>query len=167
VAGASAHAQGHSNPAIAKDAVTFGSAFAENCFSPYLTAQTAQNAFTPLGLRYEFYDLRPFSSAAPSPVTGRAATPGTDRRCEVAFDGDASDTAVHWLQEGLVRERLTHRVIDVPESFPLISGPKTMAAVQLNPNRIAVVQAGTRPGPNGVETYLNVERLTPLNEAGS
>jgi hypothetical protein len=25
------------------------------------------------------------------------------------------------------------------------------------------VQVGVRPGPNGQETYMNVERLTPLD----
>jgi hypothetical protein len=26
---------------------------------------------------------------------------------------------------------------------------------------VAVVHVGTRPGPNGIETFLNVERLMP------
>ena len=55
----------------------------------------------------------------------------------------------------------------MPADFPLSPHTTQAAAVQLNPNRIAVTQIGTRPGPNGVETYLSVERLTPLNEEGS
>jgi hypothetical protein len=111
----------------------------------------------------EFYDLRPFSSAAPSPVTGRAATPGTDRRCEVAVDGDATALAENWLATGLQREGLDKRPAPVPDDFPRLPGLRMIAAAQLNPNRIAVVQVGVRPGPNGQETYMNVERLTPLD----
>lgn len=153
--------------AAAQDAEAVGRAFAQHCFSPYMTAQTAQDALSPSGARIDFYDLRPFSSAAPSSVTGRAATPGTDRRCEVAFDGTALETADHWVITGLTQERLLARQIDVPADFPLSPNTTKAAAVQLNPNRIAVTQIGTRLGPNGVETYMNVERMIPLSEAGS
>lgn len=140
-----------------------GQAFAANCFSPFLTAPSAAEELTLSGTRHEFYDLRPFSSAAPSPVTGRAATPGTDRRCEVSFDGDKADTARNWILEGLTREGLADRIVAVPMHFAQQPGATFVAAAQLNPNRIAVVQAGTRPGPNGEETYMNVERLDPLD----
>jgi hypothetical protein len=33
-----------------------------------------------------------------------------------------------------------------------------------DPNRIAVVQVGTRPGPGGIETFINVERLQPSED---
>jgi len=62
--------------------------FASTCFSPYLTAEKATTRLGIDGVRVEFYDLDPFSNVAPSPVTGRAAMVGTDRRCEVAFDGN-------------------------------------------------------------------------------
>ena len=151
----------------AQSADVVGQAFADHCFSPYLTEQKAQDTLKPSGARVDFYDLRPFSSAAPSPVTGRAATPGTDRRCEVAFDGTALQNARDWIIIGLTQERLLDRQIDVPAEFPLSPHTTHAAAVQLNPNRIAVTQIGIRPGPNGVETYLSVERLTPLNEEDS
>lgn len=149
--------------AAAQDAQAAGRAFADHCFSPYLTAERAREAFAGTHARVEFYDLRPFSSAAPSPVTGRAATKGTDRRCEVAFDGAYPDAAAGWVTQGLTQEGLTDRAAEVPAGFPTQPGAALIAAAQLNPNRIAVVQAGVRPGPNGDETYLSVERLDPLD----
>ncbi|WP_254796861.1 hypothetical protein [Sulfitobacter albidus] len=50
----------------------------------------------------------------------------------------------------------------MPETFPAQDGTTFIAARQLNPKRIAVVQVGTRPGPNGTETFVSVERLDPL-----
>lgn len=153
-------------PLAAQDADAAGRAFADHCFSPYLTAETAQTKITPSGARLEFYDLHPFSSASASPVTGRAATPGTDRRCEVAFDGAHQQKAIEWLGTGLEQEGLTNRKARVPDGFISQSGMTLIAAAQLNPNRIAIVQIGVRAGPNGDETFINVERLTPLDEAG-
>jgi hypothetical protein len=43
-------------------------------------------------------------------------------------------------------------------------GTEFVAARYLNPNRIAVVQVGTRLGPNGIETFINVERLQPSED---
>lgn len=138
------------------------SAFAENCFSPFLTAERAVAQIAAPDIRHDFYDLDPFSAANDvSPPTGRAATPGTDRRCEVAFDGAAVDAARQAVLDALAREGIT-RMASVPDDFPRAAGAEVVAARFLNPRRIAVVQIGTRPGPNGVETFLNVERLEPL-----
>lgn len=134
--------------------------FADYCFSPFLTAQKAANRLGAPGVRVEFYDLDPFSNAAPSPVTGRVATDGTDRRCEVAFDGDHAAAAVEAAIGGLDAEGITMPA-DVPVTHQPIPGTKLLAARQLNPKRTAVVHVGTRPGPNGIETFMNVERLTP------
>ncbi|UWR24227.1 succinyl-CoA synthetase subunit beta [Sulfitobacter sp. S190] len=136
-------------------------AFADHCFSPFLTAATAADRLAPA--RVDFYDTRPFSSADPSPATGRAATPGTDRRCEVAFDGAHIQTGIEGVTTGLAQEGIDTPA-DVPADFAAQPGTTFIAARQLNPTRIAVVQVGTRPGPDGVETYLNVERLDPLAE---
>lgn len=145
-------------PALASDAAR---AFGDHCFSPYLTAKTALEKIARPGIRVDFYDTKPFSSAAASPATGRPATPGTDRRCEVAFDGDhveiAKDGAVTGLNEEGIRQGA-----DVPTDFVVAEGTRFIAARQLNPKRIAVVQVGLRPGPNGTETFANVERLDPL-----
>ena len=83
------------------------------------------------------------------------------------MDGDVTTQVSKWSTTALIQEGLTERLIEVPAGFPVAPGAKIAKAVQLNPDRIAVLQIGTRPGPNGVETFLNVERLIPLSEAGS
>jgi hypothetical protein len=137
-------------------------AFSDHCFTPLLTAETAAERLAPA--RVDFYDLRPFSSAnAVSDPAGRPATPGTDRRCEVAFDGANIDAGVDAVVAGLTREGILTEA-EVPAAFPAQPGADFIAARFLNPNRIAVVQVGTRPGPNGIETFINVERLEPSEE---
>lgn len=134
-------------------------AFSTHCFSPLLTAARAEAV---LPSRHDFYDLRPFRAANDvSPPMGRAATPGTDRRCEVAFDGEAVEAGVATVAAALAREGILTDT-DVPDGFQRQEGTEFIAARRLNPRRIAVVQVGTRPGPTGTETFLNVERLEPL-----
>lgn len=136
--------------------------FAAHCFSPFLTEDTAHRRLSAPGVRVDFYDLRPFSDAAVSPVTGRPATPGTDRRCEVAFEGGDPKAAAQAAADGLAREGILAEAA-LPDTHSAARGPGTvlLAARYLNPNRIAVVHVGSRPGPNGVETFLSVERLEP------
>ena len=137
--------------------------FADTCFSPFLTAETARSRLMSRDIRVEFYDLLPFSDAAPSPVTGRAATGGTDRRCEVAFDGDHGVRAAQAAMLGLTTEGITSdAALPTTHSEARVPGTTLLAARNLNPKRIAVVHTGTRPGPNGIETFLMVERMTPL-----
>ncbi|TFL19431.1 succinyl-CoA synthetase subunit beta [Jannaschia formosa] len=133
-------------------------AFARNCFSPHLTARAAEAELAPHG-RHDFYDLRPFSAPAPSkPAT--EATPGTDRRCEIAFDGAHGEAAAEIALAALQAEG-----IRAEAPLPLPARPDETTTLRgarfLNPARIAVVETGTRPGPNGTETFLRVERLTP------
>ncbi|MEL7025604.1 MAG: succinyl-CoA synthetase subunit beta [Pseudomonadota bacterium] len=123
-----------------------------------MTATRAETTLGLPGVRYDFYDTDPFTSAAPSPATTRAVTPGTDRRCEVSFDGSATDAAISAVAAGLEAEGI-RTPADVPATFQRIPGATFIGARRLNPHKIAVVQVGTRPGPNGTETYLNVERL--------
>jgi hypothetical protein len=141
---------------------TEAEAFAAHCFSPFLTAETAAECLAPG--RVDFYDLRPFSGVNPvSPPMGRPVTPGTDRRCEVAFDGEHVESGMEAIVTGLTQEGILSEAT-VPADFPAQSGTAFIAARYLNPNRIAVVQVGTRPGPYGTETFINVERLVPLSE---
>ena len=135
-------------------------AFSENCFSPRMTADKAADVFGIANLSYDFYDLDPFTDAARSPVTRRAATPGTDRRCEVSFFGDYTAPAVKAVTARLSREGITTPA-QTPTTYENLRTPGTalLAARRLNPNKIAVVHVGTRPGRDGVETFLNVERL--------
>lgn len=137
-------------------------AFASYCFSPFMTAARADEVLVATGARVDFYDLDPLSASnAPSPVSGRAATLGTDRRCEVAFDGDHAELAASVAVAGLEMEGIRTEA-PLPDRYRPTDGTALLAARQLNPRRIAVVHVGTRPGPNGVETFLFVERLMPL-----
>lgn len=139
------------------------SAFTAHCFSPLLTASKASEVFNFANLRFDFYDLDPFTNAAPSPA-GTTATPGTDRRCEVSFFGDYTTDAVEAVTTRLQREGITTPA-ELPATHEHLrtDGTALLAARRLNPRKIAVVHVGTRPGPGGVETFLNVERLrSPL-----
>ncbi|MEO1556970.1 MAG: succinyl-CoA synthetase subunit beta [Pseudomonadota bacterium] len=149
-------------PALAQEnAILAAQAFAQNCFSPYLTAAKAREVLGATGARHDFYDLDPFSNAAPSPAFGlRPATRGTDRRCEVSFDGDHAVLAVEMARNALQAEGIL-RDAPTPDTHKATAGTELLAARYLNPKRIAVVRVGTRQGPNGIETFMNVERLTP------
>lgn len=132
------------------------SAFAAHCFSPFLTADRAAEL---LPARHDFYDLDPFSDVPPSP--GAAVTPGTDRRCEVSFDGDRGAEAAETAIAGLRAEGIADDApLPATHAGAALPGTTLLAARLLNPARIAVVHTGTRPGPDGVETFLSVERLT-------
>ncbi|WP_179378229.1 succinyl-CoA synthetase subunit beta [Jannaschia marina] len=133
-------------------------AFARNCFSPFLTSAIAEAELAPHG-RYDFYDLAPFSDVAPSPATS-AVTRNTDRRCEVAFDGDHGAAAAEVAAAAAEAEGITTEA-PLPATHPDLPGTTLLVARALNPGRVAVVHTGTRPGPNGTETFLSVERLTP------
>ncbi|MEM9798624.1 MAG: succinyl-CoA synthetase subunit beta [Pseudomonadota bacterium] len=139
--------------------------FAETCFSPFLTAERAAAAFAAPEIRHDFYDLAPFSDVAPSPAA-TDVTPGTDRRCEVAFDGGYGVQAAQGAGDGLAAEGI-RRDAPLPSSHAdaRLPGTTLLAARFLNPARVAVVHTGTRPGPNGPETFLLVERLTPQASA--
>lgn len=136
------------------------SAFSNHCFSPFLTSEKAAENFGYANVRYDFYDLDPFTNADPSPAKDRAATPGTDRRCEVSFAGDYTADAITAVAAGLLHEGITSEV-DVPDTHQALhtDGTVFLAARRLNPQKIAVVHVGTRPGAQGIETFLNVERM--------
>lgn len=146
---------------MAETALAASQAFANNCFSPLMTAARVDEVLASASVRVDFYDLDPFSNAAPSPVVGREATVGTDRRCEVAFDGEFSVTAASAAVAALTMEGIVTDA-PLPNRYEPLRGTALLAARQLNPRRIAVVHVGTRPGPNGIETFMLVERMTPL-----
>ncbi|MEM7644833.1 MAG: succinyl-CoA synthetase subunit beta [Pseudomonadota bacterium] len=144
-------------PAVA-DPVAATQAFAAHCFSPFLTAARASEV---LPARHDFYDLDPFSDVAPSPAKTEI-TEGTDRRCEVALDGEYGAAAAGVATAALAAEGITRDApLPTTHTDTVLPGTTLLAARFLNPTRIAVVHTGTRPGPNGPETFLYVERLTP------
>ncbi|MEM8801766.1 MAG: succinyl-CoA synthetase subunit beta [Pseudomonadota bacterium] len=135
-------------------------AFSSHCFSPLLTATKAADVFGFANVRHDFYDLDPFSNAAPSLVTAREATPGTDRRCEVSFYGDFAADAVSAVTERLRQEGIiTPADLPAPHEELRTDGTALLAARRLNPNKIAVIHVGIRPHEGSFETFLNVERL--------
>lgn len=137
-------------------------AFAAHCFSPFLTAAKAADVFNYPNLNYQFYDLDPFSDVAPSPVKGRAATPGTDRLCEVSFFGDFGEKAAEAAKQALKDEGILTPA-KLPPNYTPTPTTTLLAARQLNPRRVAVVHVGTRAAPSGKETFMSVERLVPLD----
>lgn len=150
--------------ALASDTATRAiNAFATHCFLPSMTSMRADRLLGRTGARVDFYDLDPFFSRnAASDPNGRAVTQGTDRRCEVAFDGDHRDAAVAGALLGLEQQRIDQPAT-VPGFYNPTSGTALLAARRLSPIRVAVVHVGTRQGPNGTETFINVERLTRAN----
>ena len=127
-----------------------------------MTAARTADVLNVANVRYDFYDLDPFfAQNGPSPVTGRAATEGTDRRCEVSFDGDFRSEAAKGVVAALERVGI-RQPADVPANHEALRTSTTalLAARRLNPRKIAVVHVGTRPRPNGIEeTFIYVERL--------
>lgn len=157
--------QASPDPALAGMAL-----FSQQCFSPFLTADrlsAAVAATDAAGLRVDFYDLTPFSDVAPSPILGRAGTVGTDRRCEVAFDGAHGDDASDVAGTALAREGIvTPAPLPQTHASAKLDGTTLLAARYLNPIRVAVVHTGTRQAADGAtETFLMVERLTPAASA--
>ena len=140
------------------------SAFAQTCFSPHVTAEMARATIAPTGARLDFFDAQPISAPTPSSTDGRAPTPGTDRRCEVSFDGDHGTAAADMATAGLKAEGIRTQA-PLPEGYMANDGTTLIEARYLNPDRIAVVQTGVRAGPNGPETFLSVERLTAAASA--
>lgn len=135
--------------------------FYDNCLNPHLMKTDLEAQLTD-GIRVDFYDLKPFSARTITPVTGRAATPDTDRRCEVAFDADLGGKAAELAADALLNERImTQTPLPTTHTNAGLHGTTLLAARKLNPNRIAVVHTGTRPSDTGIETFLMVERLTP------
>jgi len=138
--------------------------FSQHCLSPHLTRPVLDREEEAIasGVRFDFYDLLPFSAAQVTPVTGRVATAGTDRRCEVSFDTDASAGAAKVAVDALERERISDETpLPSTHADAALPGTTLLAARKLNPQRIAIVHTGARPGANGIETFLMVERLTP------
>ena len=92
---------------------------------------------------------------------GPSAYPSGLRNAEPCAPGPAN--AVLAAVQALAGLKTQGTTQDAPlrATYAQNAGSQLLAARQLNPRRIAVVHAGTRPGPNGIETFLNVARLTP------
>lgn len=151
-------------PATAELAI---GAFADTCTIRGLTASEAEARMRDyvarqggegLPFRLAFYDI----TLEP---TDRGVTPGTDRRCEVAFPGNHTAPATEALMALMQQPPVFGRPIPLPITHSPQPGTAFIEGRQLNPRVAAVVHVGTRPtGGDGLETFMNVERLRP--EAG-
>lgn len=89
-------------------------------------------------------------------------TPGTNRRCEVAFSGNHTDDATQTLLTAMQGPPVFGTITDMPDGFTATDGTHFIQARLLNARGTrAVVHVGTRTGPQGLETFINVERLAP------
>jgi len=89
-------------------------------------------------------------------------TPGTNRRCEVSFPGDHVEDATETLRSAMQGPPVFGTVTELPDGFEAHDGTHFIQARLLNSRGIrAVVHVGTRDGPDGQETFINVERLPP------
>ncbi|NKX44076.1 hypothetical protein [Roseicyclus persicicus] len=153
-------AQAGSPPSTADLAI---GAFAETCTVRGLTAAEAEDRMRAyvaaqggagLPFALDFYDI----TLEP---TDRPVTPGTDRRCEVAFPGNHTRPATEALVALMERPPVFGQAIPLPITHSPVSGTAFIEGRQLNPRVAAVVHVGTRRTEAGLETFLNVERLRP------
>ncbi len=140
------------------------SAFAAVCTNPFQTAATVEQRMRNhvadqggegLPFTLTFYDTT-------LEDTGADVMPSTDRRCEVAFPGDHTADATQTLLTAMQGPPVFGTVIDMPNGFAATETTHFIQARLLNARGTrAVVHVGTREGPQGQETFINVERLPP------
>lgn len=138
-------------------------AFSNTCTVRGLTAAAAEGRMRNFvaaqggdGLPFslEFYDVTLEPTDLP-------VTPGTDRRCEVAFPGDHAEPATEALIALMTRPPQFGQPIPLPITHSPGPGTAFIEGRQLNPRVAAVVHVGTRRNAGGLETFMNVERLEP------
>lgn len=152
-----------SEPQVAELAL---GAFGETCTVRGMTADRAEARMrahvaarggTGLPFDLAFYDI----TIEPTDLT---VTPGTDRRCEVAFPGDHTGRAVETLLALMATPPVFGQPIPLPVTHSPHPGTSFIEGRQLNPRVAAVVHVGTRVAETGLETFINVERLLPSDD---
>jgi len=138
-------------------------AFAEACPWPRQTASdvearmlrfASERGFADLPFALDFYDTTLEQTAAD-------VTPGTTRRCEVAFPGIHTEPATEALQILMATPPVFGQPIPLPITHSPMPGTYFIEGRQLNARVAAVVHVGTRENATGLETFINVERLLP------
>ena len=139
----------------ARDAIR---AFNAHCFTKGMTLEQAQQRMrrisntpgvAPLPFELAFYD----TTIAPAP----AAHPGTDRRCQITFDGDYTADALTALQHQMATPPVFGTPGDLPRTHAPQAGTTFIQGRDLPLNRRAVVHVGLRDG----KTFISVDRLAP------
>ena len=128
------------------------------CFKAGQTAEQARARMqdrdgTPLPYRLTFWD----KTLEPAPGTPM----GLDRHCEVSFDGDHRATAIAALKAQMAKPPVFGFEVDLPATHQRDATTSFIQGRELLRGRKAVVQVGVRPRDGAVETFMNVERLTP------
>lgn len=128
------------------------------CFKAGQTAQQARKRMqtrdgTPLPYRLTFWD----KTLEPAPGTPAQL----DRHCEVSFSGDHRPKAISALKKQMTTPPVFGFSIDLPETHRRTSETAFIEGRELLRGRVAVVQVGLRSYDGGMETFMNVERLTP------
>ncbi|MDB9857301.1 hypothetical protein OAC63_02805 [Amylibacter sp.] len=134
-------------------------AFTAACFNKGYTQQRITQAMEhaiggPLSFDLTFWD----KALAPAPNTSDFH----ERRCEVAFAGDHTQTAIDALREKMATPPVFGHKIPLPVTHAANSGTALIEGRELLRGRTAVIQIGTRPTQTGIETYIIVDRL-PAN----
>ncbi|WP_226779353.1 hypothetical protein [Oceaniglobus trochenteri] len=149
LAGSAAHA------GEARDAIR---AFNAHCFTKGMTQEQAERrmretsgtpASAPLPFTLTFYD----TTIAPAP----GAHPGTDRRCEVTFDGDHTAEAIAALREQMQTPPVFGTAGMLPPTHAPEAGTALIEGRDLPRGRRAVVHVTLRNG----RTAIGVDRLSP------
>ena len=134
-------------------------AFTAACFNKGYTqqriTQTMEHAIGgPLSFNLTFWD----KTLAPAPETSEFL----ERRCEVAFAGNHTKTAVDALREKMATPPVFGHKIPLPATHSAKLGTVLIEGRELLRGRMAVIEVGTRPTQTGIETYITVDRL-PAN----
>lgn len=85
------------------------------------------------------------------------APPGVERRCEVAFDGDHTETAITALRTQMATPPVFGTAIPLPDTHKATATTALIEGRELLRGRVAVVHIGTRN--NKTETFMAVDRL--------
>lgn len=85
------------------------------------------------------------------------APPGVERRCEVAFDGDHTETAITALRAQMATPPVFGTAIALPDTHTATAATALIEGRELLRGRVAVVHIGTRK--NKTETFMAVDRL--------
>lgn len=148
VSGASAGVAGARHPAI--------TAFTAYCFKAGQTPDQARANMerlvgAPLPFELTFWD------------TTLAAEPEApdliERRCQVAWPGDHTQTAIAALRDKMAEPPVFGTPIALPATHRPIPGTALIEGRELLRGRVAVVHVGTRNGAKGNETFIAVDRL--------
>ncbi len=145
---------GAAGGAMADQTETAINAFNNWCFKAGQTENDARRnmAADPAAFALTFWD----DSLEPRPAN---APTGVERRCEVAFDGDHSNTAVSALRTQMQTRPVFGTKIPLPDTHWPQGGTVLLEARALLRGRVAVVHVGTRATASGKKTFMAVDRL--------